>query len=202
MGATHTEDDIGQYKGYVLEFLMRYGTLSAEQAAARWIAIEALMQAAGADAVYDVFGVRFIMSDPGGVGLGALFGDRGEGTLEDIIENPRGKEIKLVIGYSLGGGTVAKVFVEHQRDKAFMAVPFFLDEPATFDLAAFYSIGLAKDLPNYAGSFPFWTCGGCGGYLDLPGPLPKIPIGHDVHGGQADYVFDQADRVRAALGGQ
>jgi len=100
----------GDYWGYAEEFVKRYNPGCAGRAGECWDAALMLMKDSGPDAVYNVFGIMFIESDPGGhiwQGATGIRIDRGRGALADIVFNPRDKQLKGVIGTSLGAVTVA-----------------------------------------------------------------------------------------------
>jgi RHS repeat-associated protein len=204
MGFSHTEDDIEQYSGYALYFLDNLGPAGCRSnAAACWNDLKTLMGAdgGGAEAVYRVFGIRFIMSDPGGYGVGVgpsffpglnqLWRDipgvtSPEEALENIIENPEGKTLVGVVGHSLGAYVVQQVFLHHQGEYQYERVRFFLDEPWHFN-------DEVQKLPNYAGYFAWGTCYDCGFTIGVdfpPGPLDlKVHTSHGVHDRDARYVF-------------
>ena len=90
-----------------------------------------LMKQEGRDAVYKVFGIMFIESDPGGnVALALARMEEfkhptGGDELAAIIRSPREKELRGVMGESLGAVTVANFYAKPESKG--VRVPFFLD---------------------------------------------------------------------------
>ena len=184
MGLFHGDDDIALYWGYAQEFLERTHPGCKGRADACWAAAKELMKAAGADAVYDRFGLKLIQSDPGGLLVGAAFSDRGTRALDKILNDPRGKTIAGVIGHSLGALTVATYFATHERRRD---IPYFLDEPP---FPASWANRLTR---NLAGSFGWWSCDDCGS------TFAGIGTQHGPHNEQAGQALDALDRKRAEL---
>jgi hypothetical protein len=191
---------VGDYWGYVQEFLSRYDPGCAGRVGECWDAVQMLMKEEGRDAVYDVFGIMFIESDPGGhivQGASGIGTDRGRGALEKIIGGRRDKQLVGVIGVSLGAVTVADFFADNPE----LGVPFFLDSPPG-DIATKACVPVtgwpcythkwvdynekAERHEAFAGKFGFWSGENC-----------ATPIPHCVNNSRAREVFDLlADKAR------
>jgi hypothetical protein len=190
----------GDYSGFGKEFLTRFNPGCAGRVDQCWDAAMTLVKVAGADAAYNVFGIMFIESDPGGsVARGmasVLNGGRAAGgdALGAIINNPRGKRLRGVLGESLGAITVSEFYANPAH--SYVRVPFFLDAAPNFHKCIGIGVGpcvevnilttdeAAEAHKRYAGTYGFWHGGGsCD--INFHG------IGHCVSNGAAGDVFDR-----------
>jgi hypothetical protein len=145
--------DVGNFWNFIRTFLG-----STNNCAGRVSLCEAgfyeLLDLAGADAVYEVFGVKLIESDPNGWGVGGIVGNRGYNELHEVLANPR-KDLVGVMGYSWGAGTVANYYANHPDTR----VAFWLNEGAGVDWAFRTYAHDARRHRYFAGEF-HWNGGG------------------------------------------
>ena len=101
---------IDQFSNYVLEFLSKTSNCKTKVAEC-YAGFIGFLKYAGADAAYDIFGVKVITTDAGGMYIGGVAGSirgrtPGGEVLADFMRAP-GKDLIGVIGFSLGANTVA-----------------------------------------------------------------------------------------------
>jgi hypothetical protein len=156
MGNGQGYDDIQSYADLAIAFLDRHVPRCAGRAHEAWEAAKRLMRERDVAALYAVFGLRFIRTDAGGNNIhgplhraaNVLTRGRirapGEAALERAMIHPEGKDVRGVLGFSLGAQAVASYFRRHATDRS----PFRME-------AAFPSLACraARRRSNYAGGW-------------------------------------------------
>ncbi len=183
MGLHQTLDNLEEWWwGYGREILSRYrGGCGGAAVEGCWAGLQALMNAkgGGADAVYRVFGIKFIESDKGGHFWRGLLDTVFGSAYRELDRTIKGSEIPIfgIIGSSKGAAVVAHWYANNHG----YGIAFFLDEPAIFDREWNQNKDRATDrriTPEYAGRFDWGHCG-CGS-----------AGGHGVNNRSAAHVLD------------